>query len=245
MENNAKAPLYKNGSVISDTGPIFSEIASTYDRANTILSFGLHCIWRKSGARHTPLSPDAKILDICCGTGDMAFAFANHHCRPCEITGCDISPAMLEIAKHKQTQLNLKTAFNWVAADCRKLPFSADSFDVVSCAFGIRNVPDFRHAISEMLRVLKPGGRACILEFTLPKSVFLRRIYLVYFRQILPSAGGLISGHPAAYKHLSDSVCHWDNSIDLKSELEAAGFKNATTRNLTFGIAAVYSAFKG
>jgi demethylmenaquinone methyltransferase/2-methoxy-6-polyprenyl-1,4-benzoquinol methylase len=128
--------------------------------------------------------------------------------------------------------------------DCTATDFEDGSFDIISCAFGVRNMANPQKGLREMHRLLRPGGRACILEFTLPKNLLIRALYMVYFRWILPLIGGVISGKLSAYRYLADSVCKWAEEVDLAGQLKEAGFDSVEVRPLSFGIAALYLAVR-
>lgn len=233
-DKNTKSENIKN---------VFNSIAFRYDLANHLLSFGVDYSWRKIAVKMANPTKDDHLLDMCCGTGDLAFEFAKANTT--KITGADFSTEMVELAKLKQKKRSFPdTDFNWQVADCTATEFDSESFDIISCAFGVRNLADLQKGLTEIHRLLKPTGRACILEFTLPKNPLVRFAYLIYFRYLLPLIGGLISGKLSAYKYLSDSVQKWDAQVNLPTELKNAGFKKVTTKHLTLGIAAVYLAQK-
>jgi demethylmenaquinone methyltransferase/2-methoxy-6-polyprenyl-1,4-benzoquinol methylase len=190
-----------------------------------------------------------RLLDMCCGTGDFAFAFARARADIGRITGCDFSSKMIELAGTKESRFKRRRIYaavdmNWQVCDCTATEFESESFDIVSCAFGVRNLADLSAGLKEMHRLLRPGGRVCILEFSLPKNVVIRRVYLPYFRWILPVLGGLISGDYGAYRYLAESVRRWDRRVDLAALLHKAGFCEIVVRPLTFGIATVHVGHK-
>lgn len=224
-----------------DIESLFSGIARRYDRINHLASMGRDFYWRKTAVKLTPTHTGDKLVDFCCGTGDLAFAFAKKNNPPTEIVGCDFSQEMLDIAQKKSPYT---TKFSWLKCDCTNVPLPDKSFDIASCAFGLRNIPDWQAAIGEMYRLLRPGGRVCILEFSLPKNPIFRSIYLFYFCKLLPRAAGFLSGRPGAYKHLSDSVCRWHHTVDLVRELKNAGFSDITATPLTLSVAVVFTAQK-
>jgi demethylmenaquinone methyltransferase / 2-methoxy-6-polyprenyl-1,4-benzoquinol methylase len=233
----------------ADIESLFSGIARRYDCINHIASMGHDFYWRKDAAKLTPTCRSDKLIDFCCGTGALAFAFAEKDNSPAEIVGCDFSQEMLDFAQKKVSRFVKKkqrqsTTFSWLRCDCTNILLPAESFDIASCAFGLRNIPDWKAAIKEMYRLLKPGGRVCILEFSLPKRPIFRRIYLFYFCHVLPRAAGLLSGRPGAYKHLSESVCRWQSSVDLVKELRSAGFSEIIASPLTISVAVVFTAKK-
>ena len=225
----------------ADIESLFSGIARRYDFINHFASMGRDFYWRKAAANLTPTKTGDKLVDFCCGTGDLAFAFAKKDNPPTEIVGCDFSQEMLDIAKKKSPD---QTKFSWLRCDCTAIPLPDGTFDIASCAFGLRNIPDWQAALKEMYRLLRPDGRVCILEFSLPKAPILRSIYLFYFCKLLPRAAGFLSGRPGAYKHLSDSVCRWHNTVDLVRELKNAGFSDITATPLTLSVAVVFTAKK-
>ena len=188
-----------------------------------------------------------RLLDMCCGTGDFAFAFARAGVG--RITGCDFSPEMIELAGIKESKFKRRVKYadvdiEWQVCDCMATGLESESFDIVSCAFGVRNIADLSAGLKEMYRLLRRGGRVCVLEFSLPKNAVIRAVYLPYFRWILPVLGGLISGDYGAYRYLAESVRRWDRGVDLAAELHKAGFREIVVRPLTFGIATVYVGHK-
>jgi demethylmenaquinone methyltransferase/2-methoxy-6-polyprenyl-1,4-benzoquinol methylase len=231
--------------ISSDIEKMFSRIARRYDFINHFASAGLDFHWRKMAARLTPAGSNDTLIDLCCGTGDFAFAFARKDSPPANIVGCDFSQTMLDLFRKKARNFEAKTTkFSQVRCDCTNIPMPDNSFDIASCAFGLRNIPDFQTALKEMYRILKPGGKVCILEFSLPKETIFRRIYLFYFSHLLPRAAGILSGQLGAYKHLSDSVCRWHSTVDLVKELKDIGFSSIVAVPLTMSVAVVFTAKK-
>jgi demethylmenaquinone methyltransferase/2-methoxy-6-polyprenyl-1,4-benzoquinol methylase len=239
--------IYSNNviKISADIEKMFSRIARRYDRINHIGSMGLDFRWRKAAAQSIDTSTSDRLIDFCSGTGDMAFAFAKQINPPAEIVGCDFSQEMLDIFSKKAAESRkYRTKFSQLRCDCTKIPLADNSFDIASCAFGLRNIPDFPSALKEMYRLLRPEGHICILEFSLPKETLFRKIYQFYFCQLLPRAAGILSGQPSAYKHLSDSVCQWQSTVDLAKELEKTGFSEITATPLTLSVAVVFTAKK-
>lgn len=226
----------------------FTDISESYDLANHVLSLGLDIHWRKVAAKIAARQQPSNILDLCCGTGDFAFSLARQT-KAKNITGCDFSPKMIELAKQKQKNFNKNkkfpnTNFQWLIEDCSATTLPPDSFDLITCAFGIRNMANLPKALSEFNRLLKPSGTLCILEFSLPVNPLVRCLYLAYFKCIMPAAGGCISGNYKAYKYLKDSVIAWQKNINLTNSIDQAGFQNISQKKLTLGVATVYLAKK-
>jgi demethylmenaquinone methyltransferase / 2-methoxy-6-polyprenyl-1,4-benzoquinol methylase len=225
---------------------LFCEIAGSYDLANHLLSLGSDIRWRKKAARVINLQPGEEVLDMCCGTGAFTNAFAKEQTELKRIVGCDFSKTMIELARKKHEKLVKKGKpgfgnLQWEQVDCSATGLEDESFDVVSCAFGLRNMVDLNAALKEMRRVLRENGRVCILEFSLPSNFLMRWGYLLYFKFVLPLMGGLISGKFGAYRYLVNSVRKWDSEVDLAGELKQAGFGDVQTLQFSLGIAKVYA----
>ncbi|RKY08623.1 MAG: dimethylmenaquinone methyltransferase [Planctomycetota bacterium] len=244
--------MTKNGGV-DDKGraldAVFGGIARRYDLANHVLSCGVDFYWRRAAAAMAAPGAGDRVLDMCCGTGDFAFAFARARADTGRITGCDFSPEMIELAGIKESKFKRRrkyaaVAMDWRVCDCAATEFETESFDIVSCAFGVRNMADLSAGLEEMYRLLRPGGRVCILDFSLPKNAVIRAAYLPYFRWILPVLGGLISGDYSAYRYLAESVRRWDRQVDIAALLHKAGFREVVARPLTSGIATVHVGHK-
>ena len=217
---------------------MFTAIAPRYDLLNHLLSANVDKLWWRRTARTfaTILArPDAQVLDLCCGTGDMAFALRRQGSE-CRITGADFSHAMLVRADGKSGQ---KQKMRWIEADALRLPFPDESFDLITSAFGFRNLADYDAGLREIRRVLKPGGECGILEFSEPRGV-LGKIYNVYFKSVLPRIGRVISGSSGAYAYLPASVQRFPEPDELLQRMRAAGFREATWGPYTFGIAGLY-----
>ncbi|MBL4819087.1 MAG: bifunctional demethylmenaquinone methyltransferase/2-methoxy-6-polyprenyl-1,4-benzoquinol methylase UbiE [Deltaproteobacteria bacterium] len=195
------------------TERIFNQIAHRYDFLNRLLSLGLDQYWRKQAISFLPKSPNLKVLDIATGTADLALMMAQRHDHIERVVGVDIAKDMLQIGRRKVKEAGLCDKIHLDTGDALKLEFPNESFDAVTVAFGLRNMPNQAEAVREMRRVVKPGGRLIILEFSMPKHPIFRLIYLAYFRHILPVVGGLLSGHYQAYRYLNQSVEQFDSSV--------------------------------
>ncbi len=215
---------------------MFSEIAPRYDFLNHLLSLGIDRGWRRTLVRMA-LRPEMKdLLDVACGTGDVSLALRKK-APQARIVGLDFSPGMLELAREKALRTGARLEL--VEASAEELPFAGDGFDLVTIAFGIRNVVDRRKALGEFFRVLKPGGRVAILEFSRPRITWLRALYDFYFFRILPRVGGLMA-KKEAYRYLPDSVARFPEPEEFCAWLEEAGFTACRWHPLTFGIATLY-----
>jgi len=227
---------------------MFHDIAPHYDRLNRLLSLRTDCRWRKLVAKRVLRDTDKAVLDLCSGTGDLALAFAAQARRlgasPL-IVSADFTAAMTRLAllKFKRSPEFSKRPPLPLVADTLCVPFSDASFDVVSVAFGIRNVENLHQGLGEMFRVCRPGGRVAILEFSHPCQPILRRAYDWYFFRVLPKIGSLISG-TTAYSYLPASVAKFPDTKEFAAILEGYGVKVTTVR-LSFGIATMYVAEKG
>jgi demethylmenaquinone methyltransferase/2-methoxy-6-polyprenyl-1,4-benzoquinol methylase len=221
---------------------MFNDIAPKYDFLNHFLSMGIDIQWRKKVRRLiAPLQPK-HILDIATGTGDLAIELVK--LKPEKIVGLDIAANMLEIGKEKIKAKKLDQIIEMQLGDSENLPFDDNSFDAVTVAFGVRNFENLQKGLSEMHRVLRPGGMAAILEFSKPKAFPFRQVYNFYFRYILPPLGRMVSNNKEAYTYLPESVNAFPEDTAFLQELEKAGFSDNGQRRLTMGIATLYRATK-
>ena len=224
---------------------MFGRIAPRYDLLNHLLSLDFDKRWRRRVAKkfsHILREPRAQVLDLCCGTGDLAFAFRKEAPTGAVMIGSDFVPAMLVRARAKAAALG--AAIEFVEADALQLPFPGDKFDFVSCAFGFRNLANYEQGLREILRVLKPGGAAGILEFAEPPGRVFGAAYRFYFRHILPRLGGIISGDAAAYAYLPASVSRFPSPEELKLRFEQVGFMDAGFERWTGGIVTLHTGYR-
>ena len=219
---------------------MFTSIAPRYDLLNHVLSFNVDRIWWRRSARtfrDILARPDARILDLCCGTGDMAFALRRQAGESgSRIFGADFSHAMLQRARKKSSENN---GPEWIEADALQLPFRSSHFDLVTSAFGFRNLADYDAGLREIVRVLQPGGECGILDFGEPRGP-TGSLYRIYFKQVLPRIGTFISGVRGPYAYLPASVERFPAPDEMLERMKAAGFAEATWTPYTFGIAGLY-----
>jgi demethylmenaquinone methyltransferase/2-methoxy-6-polyprenyl-1,4-benzoquinol methylase len=217
---------------------MFDAIAPTYERVNRTLSAGRDAYWRRRAVELARVGPRDRVLDLACGTGDFARAFAL--ARPARVVGCDFSENMLSLAARRG-----RHAIHWCRADALALPFTDASFDVVSCAFGVRNFDSLAAGLREAARVLSPGGRIVILEFSRPASRVAGALYLVYLHRVLPRLAAWISGdRSGAYRYLPQSVSSFVDTRGMSEALAAANLARVDATPLTIGIVTVFVAWK-
>jgi demethylmenaquinone methyltransferase/2-methoxy-6-polyprenyl-1,4-benzoquinol methylase len=219
---------------------MFTSIAPRYDLLNHVLSFNVDRMWWRRAARafrNTLSRPDARVLDLCCGTGDMTFALRKQAGKPLpQILGADFSHAMLRRALAKSVETGTP---GWIEADALNLPFPSGHFDLVTSAFGFRNLADYDAGLREIARVLRPGGECGILDFGEPQGA-MGALYRIYFKQVLPRIGALISGVRGPYAYLPTSVERFPAPEDMLDRMRGAGFTEVSWTPYTFGIAGLY-----
>ncbi len=220
---------------------MFTSIAPRYDLLNHVLSFNVDRMWWRRTARtfqHLLEKPEARVLDLCCGTGDMTFALRRAGKSKPRIVGADFSHAMLQRATAKSAEGNASGP-GWVEADALNLPLPDCHFDLVTSAFGFRNLADYDAGLREIFRVLRPGGECGILDFGEPQGA-MGALYRIYFKQVLPRLGTLISGVSGPYAYLPASVERFPAPEEMIARMRAAGFAEANWTPYTFGIAGLY-----
>ncbi len=218
---------------------MFGSVARRYDLLNHLLSFNLDRVWRRRTVNAVSAiltRPGVRVLDLCCGTGDLVLALGSRASGA--VWGCDFSAPMLAIARRKL--LAAGRPFALLEADAMKLPFAVASLDLVTVAFGFRNLADYRAGLREMARVLRPGGVAAILEFSQPSNRVMAPLYTGYSRWVLPAVGRAVSGSPDAYAYLPESVRRFPGREDLARQMREAGFGGVTFRTMTAGIVALH-----
>ena len=236
---------YKNqqGTKKEQVADMFNNISKTYDFLNHFLSLGIDIIWRKKAIKELQQDKPETILDVATGTGDFAFE-ALEILKPKKIIGVDISQGMLNIADQKIIKRNKSEVFEVRLGDSEKLLFDDNSFDAVTVAYGVRNFENLEKGISDMLRVLKPGGKAVILEFSKPKKFPIKQGYHLYFNYITPTIGKIFSKDARAYSYLPESVNAFPDGKRFTDLMDKVGYKNTKVRPLAFGICSIYTGIK-
>jgi demethylmenaquinone methyltransferase/2-methoxy-6-polyprenyl-1,4-benzoquinol methylase len=218
---------------------MFDRIAGVYDLMNSTMTAGLHHEWRQRAVDRAEVGPGSDALDICCGTGDLALELRRRIGPDGRVVGSDFSEPMLELARRKSGEADLAVEFGW--ADALDLPYGDKSFDAVTIGFGARNLADLDKGLSEMARVLRPGGRLVILEITRPHREPLASFFGLWFDRVVPMLGSL-AGDPDAYSYLPESVRSFPEPRELAARIDAAGFSEIRWLLLAGGIIAIHSA---
>ena len=225
-----------------DVRRLFDSIAYRYDLLNHLLSGGFDFYWRRAAIQTLASLKPKHILDVATGTGD--FAIAALRLNPVEVVGVDISIPMLDIGKRKLATRNLNNIIRLEAGEAEHLQFPDNRFDAAIVAFGARNFENLEGGLLEMRRVLKDGGHIVVLEFSKPRLFFFKQLYFLYFRNILPLVGRIISKDKEAYQYLPDTVMKFPDGDDFLGILRKVGFASLTQRPLTFGVATIYCGHK-
>lgn len=228
----AKADLNKKPDQVAE---MFDGVARNYDRTNDVLSMGNSFVWRIATTRAIAPRASERILDIAAGTGTSSAALAK---TGADVVAADFSAGMIEVGRQKHP------AITFVEADAMDLPFADGEFDAVTISFGLRNIQDPKKALAEMYRVLKPGGRLVICEFSKPPRAIFRAGYGAYMKYLMPSIVGVASSNPEAYTYLSDSIRDWPDQVTLSQWIRGAGFTRVAYRNLTVGVVALHRGHK-
>lgn len=222
---------------------LFNDVANKYDIMNDVMSVGIHRIWKEAMMDWLAPRPGQKLLDVAGGTGDVSFKFlkrAGHG----HATVCDLTEGMLEEGRKRAEAAQMADSLDWVVGDAMNLPFEDNTFDVYTISFGIRNVTRPQEALNEAYRVLKPGGRLMVLEFSQLPNPMMQKAYDLYSFNVIPRMGQVIANDRDSYQYLVESIRNFPDQDTFLGMVRQAGFENAKYRNLTMGIAALHSGWK-
>ena len=225
-------------------GDVFDSVAARYDLMNDLMSAGIHRLWKRFTIELSGVRSGDSVLDIAGGTGDLAAKFSQLVGDSGRVVLADINASMLRVGQDKLLDTGVQTNLEFVQADAQYLPFPDDSFDCITIAFGLRNVTDKELALSAMLRVLKPGGRLLILEFSKPTNPLLGKAYDAYSFSVLPLMGRLVARDADSYKYLAESIRMHPDQETLRGMMEEAGFSRCEFHNMTGGVVAVHRGIK-
>jgi demethylmenaquinone methyltransferase/2-methoxy-6-polyprenyl-1,4-benzoquinol methylase len=223
---------------------VFDSVATRYDLMNDLMSMGIHRLWKRRAVEMAGVRRGQRVLDLAAGTGDLAEKFSRIVGPHGEVVMSDINEAMLGQGRSRLVDAGVVGNLDYAMANAEALPFASDSFDCVTIAFGLRNVTHKQFALNEMFRVLRPGGRALILEFSHPTIAPLARAYDAYSFSILPMMGKLVAGDADSYRYLAESIRMHPDQETLLSMMEQAGFERCTFVNLTGGVVAIHRGYK-
>lgn len=225
-------------------GGVFDSVAARYDVMNDLMSFGVHRIWKRLTVDEAAVRPGQSVLDVAGGTGDLAKAFARRTGARGRVVLSDINASMLSTGRDRLIDEGVVGNVDYALADAERLPFADASFDCVSIAFGLRNVTDKARALADMYRVLRPGGRLVVLEFSKPVVPLLERAYDAYSFSALPLMGRLVAGDSDSYRYLAESIRMHPDQDTLEAMMRDAGFERTRYRNMTGGIVALHKGFR-
>ncbi|WP_290653098.1 bifunctional demethylmenaquinone methyltransferase/2-methoxy-6-polyprenyl-1,4-benzoquinol methylase UbiE [Idiomarina sp.] len=223
---------------------VFNSVAAKYDVMNDLMSMGIHRLWKRYTIDCSGVRQGMKVLDIAGGTGDLTAQFARRVGPQGEVVLADINDAMLKVGRDKLRDKGHVGNIRYVQADAEQLPFDDNSFDIITIAFGLRNVTDKPAALRSMFRVLKPGGRLLVLEFSKPITPALEQVYDFYSFNVLPKMGQLVANDADSYQYLAESIRMHPDQETLKTMMHEAGYDNVDYQNLTGGIVALHRGYK-
>lgn len=223
---------------------VFKKVAPRYDLMNDLMSLGLHRLWKQSAIAEADIKRDQTVLDLASGTGDLAIAMAKIVGKNGVIYMTDINEAMLSVGRDRLTDKGILQPIHYMLVDAEQIPLPSDSIDRITMAFGLRNVTHKDVALAEMYRVLKPGGKLMVLEFSKPENTTLASIYDMYSFSIIPKLGEWVLNDKDSYQYLVESIRMHPDQTTLLKMMETAGFEDAAYRNLTGGIVAIHTGWK-
>ena len=222
---------------------VFNNVSSKYDVMNDLMSVGIHRVWKNTLINWLAPKENQNLLDVAGGTGDIATRFLNQ-AKSGNATILDMTESMLQEGTKRITNSPLSSRMRWVVGDAMALPFKRNTFDIYTISFGIRNVTKIDKALSEAFRVLKPGGRILILEFSKLPNPMMQRAYDLYSFNVIPKIGEIVVGDKDSYQYLVESIRKFPDQVSFANMITKAGFENVKFRNLTFGVAALHSGWK-
>jgi demethylmenaquinone methyltransferase / 2-methoxy-6-polyprenyl-1,4-benzoquinol methylase len=223
---------------------VFQSVAAKYDIMNDLMSLGIHRLWKRYTIDCSGVRSGHKVLDLAGGTGDLTAKFSRIVGDKGHVILADINDAMLKVGRDKLRDMGIVGNVDYVQANAEELPFPDNTFDIITIAFGLRNVTDKDKALASMYRVLKPGGRLLVLEFSKPSNELLSKVYDTYSFHLLPKIGQLVANDANSYQYLAESIRMHPAQEVLKEMMEAVGFEQTTYQNLTGGIVALHRGFK-
>lgn len=229
---------------VSLVANVFHSVAAKYDLMNDVMSMGIHRLWKRFTIDCSGVRPGHQVLDLAGGTGDITALFSKRVGPTGKVILADINESMLNVGRDKLRDLGLVNNIDYVQANAEALPFADNSFDIISIGFGLRNVTDKDAALRSMFRVLKPGGRLLVLEFSKPEYEWLSKVYDLYSFKLLPAIGGLVANDKESYQYLAESIRMHPDQDTLKQMMEDAGFSQTSYHNLTGGIVALHRGYK-
>ena len=236
-----KVPLQDKSRRVSS---VFSSVAENYDLMNDLMSFGVHRLWKRFAVDLAGVRKGQRVLDLAAGTGDLARQFVRKVGDAGSVTLADLNADMLDVGRRRLIDSGVLNAVAYVQTDAESLPFATDRFDLVSIAFGLRNVTDKGRALASMLRVLRPGGQLLILEFSTLRISLLDPLYRAYILKVLPRMGRIVAGDSDSYRYLAESIRLHPPQEELLQMMKTAGFERCSYHNLSGGIAAVHRGYK-
>lgn len=228
----------------SKVASVFHSVAQQYDVMNDLMSFGIHRLWKRFTIDASGVRPGNKVLDLAGGTGDLTAKFSKLVGREGKVILADINSSMLNVGRDKLRDKGLVQNIEYVQANAQFLPFEDNTFDIITIAFGLRNVTDKDMALRSMYRVLKPGGRLLVLEFSKPEHEIVNKIYDFYSFNILPKMGDLVAKDGESYQYLAESIRMHPDQETLKNMMNEAGFEQTSYKNLTDGVVALHKGYK-
>lgn len=236
-----EVPTAEKVNLVAD---VFHRVAPKYDLMNDLMSFGMHRLWKRTLINDAAIHAGQHVLDVAAGTGDLSLAFAKQVGKSGKVIMSDINEAMLKQGRHRMTDQGIIGEIDYVLANAEMLPFADNQFDCITIAFGLRNVTDKAAALRSMYRVLKPGGKLYILEFSHPTTPLLNKAYDAYSFHVIPKLGELVANDKASYQYLVESIRMHPNQETLKHMMLTAGFEDVSYKNLTGGIVALHKGYK-